>query len=396
MRIIAFLSVFLALNVPGAAAQRCPSAIPTQRLGIWTNPLTALQDRTRFDDATASYTRSISDLGLVLPRSGSRQLTPTLEAMIEAAMGEFVSEVEVQSGRQYVQRNLVADFQEMRRNREPSHRWPRDVYVTQILLETRCVDARATVHVRGVYAIVPRVVDPSIVRGAVAALDRRQVVEFAGDGRGGGSFTINIYNIIQQARTNPSVRDSLRLGVERFYRLPQAEERLLLADEYSRGLIEHVRDHGEIPVRGFDSGEYGISSFMVAVIERLVVPQLTDILRRTQGPVDVVSIGHTDARAVRRPVGYGGCGDLSGAAGRLAPYDPRAPCPPARQIANNNQLSFARGYAGAELLYQIFPVERGRARLRIRYTGVGSREASNDEGGSRRIVYRIVSQQLRD
>jgi hypothetical protein len=395
MRILLLL---LALVGATRVSAQCPRSDPTRKYVLWADHSGGLQDRSRFDSALGIATRSFTSIAQVRPQPGVRgpRVTPQVRALVEAAMAELVSDVEAQSGRTYPQRNLVADFIESWQNRGPAYRGPRDVYITRIEEEVRCVDAEVTVRVHGVYALVPRVVDTTVVAGAIRAIDRSELIKLERDGRGGGSVSINIYNIIDQARANQAVQDELKRGVERFYRLPQSELRLQLADDYSRSLVEHVRNHDELSIEGFDSGEYGISSFMVGVIERIVVPELASILRRSQGVVDVVSIGHTDRAAVRTSIDYRGCADLSKALGQRMSFDFRAPCPPSRRIANNDQLSLARGYEGIALLARVFPAELPRARVRLGYSGAGSSQASTNFVGSRRIVYRITVQRLQD
>ena len=389
--------IVLATGIAGT--QPCPPSAPTQRLDLLADQAGGLPDRSRFAEAQGSATVPFLNVQQVRPRQGPQgPLFPTLvRSLVETAMSDFVSDVEARSGRTYPQRNLIADFVDLWLNHNPAYHGRRDVYITRIVEEISCVDARVTIRVFGVYATVPRIVDPAVVAGAVRAMDRSGLVSTEPDGHGGENITINVYNFLDQARLNPAVRNELKAGVDRFLRQPQSAERMRLADDYSRSLVEQVSEHGRITVAGFESGQVGISSFMAGVIESLVLPELALALRRSEGTVRVVAVGHTDRNTVISPIEYHDCAQLARPAGEIVRYTTQSPSEcPERRITNNDQLSFARGHAGTALLARVFPPNLPQRRVWLGYSGLGTAESSSNRAASRRVVYRILVQRLRE
>lgn len=385
--------VFVAIASNLFHAPQCTPNSPTQPFTLWTYEPGALQDRSRFAEAVGEVSRPFTNDVQVRPSGvGGRLLTPRfVEGLIDEASNEFVSDVESRSGRTYSQKDLVADFREFRKGQPTSYKGARDVYITRVEEEIHCADRSVTIRVKGVYAVVPRIVGPSVLGGMRSVIDKDQVMQFAPDGQGGGSLTVRVFNIIDLARSNPSVRTELKRGVDRFYALPQAAQRLRLADEYTRTLIEHVRRTGEVPIEGFEPGDYGIPSFMVAVLQEVVMPELIAFIQKSRSPVEIASIGHTDDAVVHRPIEYSGCGILTRARGQVIPFDPRTPCRASPYIRNNDQLSFARAFEGAALLHQLLSETPYGNRIRYTYTGQGSTQASQNRKESRRIIYRITS-----
>jgi hypothetical protein len=388
-------SVFLGIALANSA-QPCPARAATQVFELMSDQAGELRNRSRFTSADGSASTSFSNLQQVLPGQGAQgpRVTRRVRILAEQAIQNFIADVEQRSGRTYSQRDLMADFIDLWENRTPEYHGPRDVYLTRIVEEVSCADASVTVRAYGVYSLVPRIVDSTVVGSAIRAMDRSRIVTYQADGRGGATITINIYGFLDQARGNPAVRQELKREVDRFYSLPQATQRMRLADDYSRELMEQVRDNGEISVPGFDSGSVGISSFMAGVIERIVIPELARYLRGSQGIVEVVGIGHTDRRRVGRPIHYQQCAELDHPPDDVVTYRRVAACAE-RLITSNQQLSVARGYAGVAVLAEIVPMSMPRGRISLGYAGVGTLQASTNLAASRRVVYRITIHQLR-
>jgi hypothetical protein len=134
----------------------------------------------------------------------------------------------------------------------------------------------------------------------------------------------------------------------------------------------------------FQSGKYQLTGEMAYAIDLVM---RTFLRRRVPGEeYQIISRGYADANPITRPIAYAGPANLGLGSSTTEPFSPDA-VPRSVPIRDNQQLSVARGFAGAQGISSAFRSEISSAEerntLQILYAGGGAIPGPIDERNRR-------------